>query len=72
MYEECMETFLSFLAGFSLSLVFTSDASTSASNIRSNALIISAFCLGQINTLLCLCMLLMLVLASLVKTRLTF
>ena len=57
-----------------LSLVFTSDASTCASNIcrRSNALIISAFCLGQINTSLRLrtCMLLALVLASLVKTRL--
>ena len=54
------------------SLVYTSDASTSASIIRrrSNTLIISAFCLRQINTLLRLRMLLALLLASLVKTRL--
>ena len=40
-----------------LSLVFTSDACANASNIRrrSNALIISAFCLRQISTRYCVC-----------------
>ena len=53
-----------------LSLVFTGDASASNIHRRSNALTISAFCLGQINALLRLRMFLALMLASLVNTRL--
>lgn len=58
-----------------LSLVFISDASISPSNIRSrNNSLISAFCpkngVLMMNTLLSLCMLLVLMLVSVVKTRL--
>ena len=73
-YEDGCENWRTVWKSRAQSLVFISDActNTSASNIRrrSNALFISDVCSRQINTLLRLRMLLALVLASLVKTRL--
>ena len=67
---------LGYILNILLSLVFISDASISPSNIRSrnNLSLISFFCpkngVLMMNTLLSLCLLLVLMLVSVVKTRL--